>query len=46
MPSKAVFMMVKGINAMKKKEEQASEEPSKPSEEVVLMQEILEAFRK
>ena len=42
----AVFMMVKGINAMKKKEEQAPEEPSKPSEEVVLLQEIRDAIRK
>lgn len=42
----AVFMMVKGINALKKKEEQAPEEPSKPSEEVVLLQEIRDAIRK
>jgi large conductance mechanosensitive channel len=42
----AVFMMVKGINAMKKKEEKALEEPSKPSEEVVLLQEIRDAIRK
>jgi large conductance mechanosensitive channel len=42
----AVFMMVKGINAMKKKEEQAPEEPAKPSEEVVLLQEIRDAIRK
>lgn len=42
----AVFMMVKGINAMKKKEEQTPEEPSKPSEEVVLLQEIRDAIRK
>jgi large conductance mechanosensitive channel len=42
----AVFMMVKGINAMKKKEEQAPEEPAKPSQEVVLLQEIRDAIRK
>jgi large conductance mechanosensitive channel len=42
----AVFMMVKGINAMKKKEEKALEEPSKPSEEVVLLREIRDAIRK
>ena len=42
----AVFMMVKGINALKRKEEKAPEEPSKPSEEVVLLQEIRDALRK
>lgn len=42
----AVFMMVKGINAMKKKEESKPEEPSKPREEVVLLQEIRDALRK
>jgi large conductance mechanosensitive channel len=42
----AVFMVVKGINALKKKEEKAPEEPSKPSEEVVLLQEIRDALRK
>lgn len=42
----AVFMMVKGINAMKKKEERKPEEPSKPREEVVLLQEIRDALRK
>jgi large conductance mechanosensitive channel len=42
----AVFMMVKGINAMKRKKEEAPEEPSEPSEEVVLLREIRDAIRK
>ena len=42
----AVFTMVQGINAMKRKEEKPPEEPSKPSEEVVLLREIREAIRK
>jgi len=42
----AVFMMVKGINTMKKKEESKPVEPPKPSEEVVLLQEIRDAIRK
>ena len=42
----AVFVMVKGINTMKKKEESKPVEPPKPSEEVVLLQEIRDAIRK
>jgi large conductance mechanosensitive channel len=42
----AVFMMVKGINTMKKKAESKPVEPPKPSEEVVLLQEIRDAIRK
>lgn len=42
----AVFMLVKGINQMKKKEEEAPQEPPKPSDEVVLLTEIRDALRK
>ncbi len=40
----AVFMLVKGINSMKKKEEAAPSEPVKPSEEVVLLREIRDSL--
>jgi len=41
----AIFMVVKGMNKMKKKEEAAAEEPTKPSNEEVLLTEIRDALR-
>ena len=41
----AIFMVIKGMNAMKKKEEEAPAEPPKPSEEVVLLTEIRDSLR-
>ncbi len=41
----AIFMVIKGMNKMKKKEEEAPKEPPKPSEEVVLLQEIRDALK-
>ncbi len=35
-----VFMMVKGINKLRKKEEPAPAAPAEPSEEVLLLREI------
>jgi large conductance mechanosensitive channel len=40
----AVFMMVKTINRVRKKEEAKPAEPPKPSTEVVLLQEIRDAL--
>lgn len=37
----AIFMVVKGINSAKKKEEEKPSEPQKPSDEVVLLTEAL-----
>lgn len=42
----AVFMLVKGINSLKKKEEEKPAEPPKPSEEVLLLREIRDAMNK
>jgi large conductance mechanosensitive channel len=41
----AVFMMVKVINSMRKKEEAKPAEPPKPSEEVLLLQEIRDQLK-
>ena len=41
----AVFMLIKGINSMKKKEEEKPAEPPKPSDEVVLLTEIRDALK-
>ena len=41
----AVFMVVKGMNAMKKKEEEKPSAPPKPSNEEVLLTEIRDALR-
>jgi len=41
----AVFLLVKGINSMKRKEEEKPAEPPKPSEEVVLLTEIRDALK-
>jgi len=42
----AIFMVIKGMNTMKKKEEEKPAEPPKPSEEVELLKEIRDALRK
>jgi large conductance mechanosensitive channel len=41
----AIFMVVKGMNKMKKKEEAKPEEPAKPSNEEVLLTEIRDALK-
>lgn len=42
----AIFMVVKGINSTKKKEEEKPATPPKPSEEVQLLTEIRDALKK
>ena len=42
----AIFMVIRGMNNMKKKEEEKPAEPAKPSEEVILLQEIRDALKK
>ena len=41
----AIFMVIKGMNAMKKKEEAAPPEPPKPSNEEVLLTEIRDSLK-
>jgi large conductance mechanosensitive channel len=41
----AIFMVIKAMNRMKKKEEAAPEEPKAPSEEVVLLTEIRDSLK-
>lgn len=41
-----IFMMVKGMNSMRRKEEAVEEAPAAPSEEVVLLREISEKLSK
>ncbi len=41
----AIFMVIKAMNRMNKKEEAAPEEPKGPSEEVVLLTEIRDSLR-
>src|SRR5210317_1844549 len=41
----AIFMVIKGMNTLKKKEEEKPAEPAKPSEEVVLLTEIRDALK-
>ena len=41
-----IFMVVKGINKMKKKEEQAPAEPVPPTDEVLLLTEIRDLLKK
>jgi len=41
----AIFMIIKAMNTLKKKEEEAPAEPPKPSEEVVLLTEIRDALK-
>ena len=42
----AIFMVIKAMNTLKKKEEEAPAEPPKPSEEVVLLTEIRDSLRR
>jgi large conductance mechanosensitive channel len=42
----AIFMVVKAMNNMKKKEEAAPEAPAKPSAEVELLTEIRDSLKK
>ena len=42
----AIFMVIRGMNKMKKQEEEKPAEPPKPSEEVLLLQEIRDALKK
>jgi large conductance mechanosensitive channel len=42
----AIFMVIKAMNSMKKKEEAKPEEPAKPSEEVVLLTEIRDMLKR
>jgi large conductance mechanosensitive channel len=42
----SIFLVIKALNKMKKKEEEKPAEPAKPSEEVVLLQEIRDALKK
>ncbi|MBN2176007.1 MAG: large conductance mechanosensitive channel protein MscL, partial [Bacteroidales bacterium] len=42
----SIFMVVKGMNSMKKKEEAKPAEPPKPSEEVLLLKEIRDSLKK
>ena len=42
----AVFMLIKGINSMKKKEEAKPDEPAKPSNEEALLTEIRDLLAK
>ena len=41
----AIFMLIKGLNSLKKKEEEKPAEPPKPSAEEVLLTEIRDALR-
>ena len=42
----AIFLVIKGMNKMKKKEEEKPAEPPKPSKEEILLTEIRDALRK
>lgn len=42
----AIFMLVKGMTTLKKKEEAKPAEPPKPSEEVLILKEIRDALKK
>ena len=42
----AIFLVVKGMNKMKKKEEEKPAEPPKPSKEEILLTEIRDQLRK
>jgi large conductance mechanosensitive channel len=41
----AIFMVIKGMNAMKKKEEKAPSTPPKPSKEELLLTEIRDSLK-
>jgi large conductance mechanosensitive channel len=40
-----MFLIVKGMNALKRKQEEAPADPPAPSEEVVILTEIRDALR-
>ena len=42
----AIFMAIKAMNSLKKKEEEAPAEPPKPSAEVALLTEIRDSLKK
>ena len=42
----AIFLVIKGMNAMKKKEEEKPAEPPKPSQQEILLTEIRDELRK
>jgi len=42
----AIFIVIKGMNSMKKKEEEKPASPPKPSEDVVLLTEIRDLLKK
>jgi len=42
----AIFMVIKAMNTLKKKEEEKPAEPPKPSEEVMLLTEIRDSLRR
>ncbi|PCH62736.1 MAG: large conductance mechanosensitive channel protein MscL [Gammaproteobacteria bacterium] len=42
----AIFMAIKGMNSMKKAEVKAPAEPEKPSDEVLLLQEIRDSLKR
>ena len=42
----AIFMVIRGMNKLKKKEEEKPAEPPKPSDEVLLLQEIRDALKR
>ena len=41
----AIFMVIRGMNKMKKQEEEKPAEPPKPSDEVLLLQEIRDSLK-
>ncbi len=42
----AVFLLVKGINNLKRKEEEKPEKPAEPSEDILLLREIRDQLKK
>ncbi len=42
----AIFMVIKGMNSMKRKEEEAPEAPAEPPKEQVLLEEIRDLLKK
>lgn len=42
----AIFLLVKGINRLKKKEEEVPAPPAEPSEEVLLLREIRDSLKR
>ncbi|MGA0115349.1 MAG: large conductance mechanosensitive channel protein MscL, partial [Burkholderiales bacterium] len=42
----AVFMLIRAINRLKRKEEEAPAAPAAPAEDIVLLREIRDALKK